>query len=277
MPPKRFVLNNKTHVYIPNDKYTKASSCAKILKETPKIPQTNGTFELSLGTILQNHDVVKSVDQIKLFKAMNCFKHKACKAVQARSYKLANNYLAKAYAIRDGLINSNTRLVVSIVTKIRNKQFADESYDNIMSNANLALIKSVDLFDPFKGYCFSTYATRSITSEIYEALYRKTMETTPIAEDIIVDYREEHLKAEFEHAEITQYLNNILSKLVESDKEIIVARFGLNGKVSALQEIADKRGLSKERVRQIQTRIMKEIREIIRLNKLTRLGTSLCA
>lgn len=55
-------------------------------------------------------------------------------------------------------------------------------------------------------------------------------------------------------------IDEVLSVLSEREQEIIKMRMGFDGNVYTLQEIGDKYGISRERVRQIETKIMKQLR-----------------
>lgn len=59
-------------------------------------------------------------------------------------------------------------------------------------------------------------------------------------------------------------LRTALSRLIPADREVIVARFGLSPyeRAFTLKEIGDSRGLSKERIRQIQKRAMERLKAI---------------
>ena len=70
---------------------------------------------------------------------------------------------------RDKLINSNLRLVVDKAKKYIGKlEFLD-----LIQEGNLGLIKAVDMFDPYRGYKFSTYATWWIRQAITRAIHDK--------------------------------------------------------------------------------------------------------
>ena len=56
---------------------------------------------------------------------------------------------------RKKLIESNYRLVLSIVKKYHR---SDVSFDDLLQESSIGLLKAVDRFDPELGYKFSTYA-----------------------------------------------------------------------------------------------------------------------
>jgi RNA polymerase primary sigma factor len=67
--------------------------------------------------------------------------------------------LAKAgnKAAREKLILSNMRLAIKIAKEFHNKSKC--SLDDLIQESNVGLCKAVDLFDPDKGFKFSTYAS----------------------------------------------------------------------------------------------------------------------
>ena len=70
-------------------------------------------------------------------------------------------------AIRNILITHNLRLVCNVVRKYKGVYNYDRDFiKDIFQAGNIGLIRAVDLFDPEKGYKFSTYAYHCIDTEI---------------------------------------------------------------------------------------------------------------
>jgi RNA polymerase primary sigma factor len=60
-------------------------------------------------------------------------------------------------------------------------------------------------------------------------------------------------------------LNKLLNKLTRRERGVIVKRFGINDKdFETLEKIGDKVGLTRERIRQIETAAIKKLRTLVR-------------
>lgn len=90
---------------------------------------------------------------------------------------------------------------------------------------------------------------------------------TPVAEDLMLyDYIADDERYSPDNLvnrkmQIDDVINNLLSKLTEREKKIIILRFGLFGqKPMTLKEVGEKLGLSKERIRQLEGEILTRFR-----------------
>ncbi len=79
--------------------------------------------------------------------------------------------------------------------------------------------------------------------------------------DFIIDHSQNNL---LDHISDKEFVKNIIDLLTESEKQVIILRFGLDGKdKKSLQEIANIIGVSRERIRQIQQKALDKINKFI--------------
>ena len=167
---------------------------------------------------------------------------------------------------RDRMVKSNMRLVISIVKKFVNIQ---NGFDDLLSDGIIALLRAVDKFDVGLGFRFSTYATQVVRRNTYRRVMEKQKERQRITlsvHDAGVDISDEHRTSGMSEAKweaLRGRLTLMLDKLDRREKLIIRARFSLGGhrRVQTLQKLADRLGVSKERVRQLEKRALDKLRD----------------
>lgn len=167
---------------------------------------------------------------------------------------------------RDRMVKSNMRLVISIVKKFVNIQ---NGFDDLLSDGIVALLRAVDKFDVGLGFRFSTYATQVVRRNTYRRVMEKQKERQRITlsvHDSGVDISDEHRTSGMSEAKweaLRGRLSLMLDKLDRREKLIIRARFSLGGhrRVQTLQKLADRLGVSKERVRQLEKRALDKLRD----------------
>ena len=172
---------------------------------------------------------------------------------------------------RKRLIESNLRLVTNIARQYHrpNVELLD-----LIQEGNLGLIEAVDKFDCEMGYRFSTFAVWRIRISILKFLGEDNKIVsldTPIKEDgnhlflsDTIEDKETILgspscsRIEMEEP---KDLHNQLTTLPPREREVITLLYGIGIKRSwSLREIANKLGLSHERVRCIKNRAIKRLR-----------------
>lgn len=196
-------------------------------------------------------------------------------------YKLStghDNYSDLFVAIRNKLVNANMPLVYAMVKKYSRRDNA--IWDELISKSSECLMRSVEMFDPWRGFKFSTYACRSIRRECWKILQKQLLSNKP---EVIVskiggkeiiwedhDKKQEDVEILLERLriqliDIMWHDGKKLPKCGVTTREwaILRHRFGLNGchkdGPKTLQQINEILGISKERIRQIQNKALKKI------------------
>lgn len=208
-----------------------------------------------------------------LFHAMNSRKFKADSLRMTLDPNSENlnritaieTLLAEAQTIRDHIINANTRLVISIVKKFVTTQ---NTFDEMLSDGLVALMNCVDKFDYDRGFRFSTYAYRSIAREAYRSVKATKLKSTQFTQDgeeRVIEQEDERKSCPdgfWNHLRKTA--GAMIDQLDRRERFIIRCRYALGShrKVKSLQFLANKLGVSKERVRQLEIRAVGKLRDM---------------
>ncbi len=175
--------------------------------------------------------------------------------------------------VQNQIVQANLRLVVSIAK--RHTQDPDEFFE-LVSDGNMSLFKAVTKFDFSRGNKFSTYASwamvknyaRSIPGEFkYKDRFRTSGEEMLEARE---DTRGDYLADEHAQKQRVTQINRILNQLDRREQQVIIRRFGLDYSKEplTLKEVGAELGVTKERIRQLETRALSKLREVASREKL---------
>ena len=281
---RRAQLFDRLIEYIPCRQFLKAD--AEALASTPPaaaaVPLETPDREAAargegltpyLASLYQTRLLTKDEEQY-YFRRMNWLKFRAAtargrldkKRATLRQIEQIEGWLAEAETVKAILITSNLRLVVSIA-----KKFVDASwtFEELVSEGNVALMRAVEKFNFALGNRFSTYATYAIQRHFYRISHRGRQQRKRFVSD------DEALKTRADDPDNTEYHSaeqigmlkelfaGFLEELEPRERKIVVARFGFDGKAPrTFRELGSQMGVCKERIRQIQTRAMEKIREM---------------
>jgi len=222
---------------------------------------------------LYERPLLSREQEAHMFRKMNYLKHVLHKLqerlgdgpVRVADLQRVEELRAEIKKLRDLLIECNQRLVHNLATKHLNP---GQNLDELKSDANVSLMRAVEKFDYSRGNKFSTYATWAIMKNFARSIpdenTRKQRYLTGTEElfegkaDVRSDEQEVVAAAE----QARDRVNRLLEYLDPRTREVIRMRTGLDGSEEmTLEQIGQHFGITKERVRQINVRGMKQLRE----------------
>ncbi|MBI3865859.1 MAG: sigma-70 family RNA polymerase sigma factor [Planctomycetia bacterium] len=224
---------------------------------------------------LYNIPLLTKDQEAYYFRKMNYLKFKAARLrdqldvsrAKSRVMDQIEQCLEEAVEVKNLLIRSNLRLVVSIAKK---HVKPSGSFFEMVSDGNISLIRAIEKFDFSRGFKFSTYATwaimknyaRSIPAEHtqldrYRTGSEEFFQSSP-------DQRSDQFEQEMVNHHQHEAIIRILNRLDERERNIIMFRFGLNQDTEpqTLEQLGGRFGVTKERIRQLETRALNKLRKI---------------
>lgn len=214
-------------------------------------------------------------EESTLFCEMNYAKFRAARlrsrlprqSLDADSVSKIEQLLATAATIRNHLIQANTRLVISIVRKFVTPR---RSFDELLSDGLLVLMRAIDKFDYGRGYRFSTYAYRSIARDAYRTITADQVDDARFLQDCH-QWLNQWPAAEANGVGRGQVAQNmrrkmdaLLQVLDRRERFIIRSRYSLgrHRRARTFKFLGNKLGVSKERARQIERRAVKKLHDM---------------
>jgi RNA polymerase primary sigma factor/RNA polymerase sigma factor len=208
-----------------------------------------------------------------LFRKLNFAKYRAnrlrstlnAEQPQAKRMDEIEQLYDTAVATKNQLVRANLRLVVSIAKRHVGPQ---ENFFELVSDGNISLIRAAEKFDYGRGFKFSTYASwaimknfaRSIPNEMKQRDRFRTSNDELFA--ATQENRADRLSEELAHENRISAVRKILSRLDDREQKIIINRFGLDytQEPCTLKQVGESMGVTKERVRQIESRALDKLR-----------------
>ncbi|MBQ9673920.1 MAG: RNA polymerase sporulation sigma factor SigK [Ruminococcus sp.] len=175
---------------------------------------------------------------------------------------------------RNELVEHNLRLVAHIIKKY---YAVNTDQDDLVSIGTIGLIKAINTFDISKKIRLSSYASRCIENEILMHFrnQRKISQNISLedtidtdkdgnaltlmdllsVEDNFIDILDKNINLQ----KIGKFINETLTK---REKEIIILRYGINGKKPMTQrEVADIMKISRSYVSRIEKKALEKLRK----------------
>lgn len=181
-------------------------------------------------------------------------------------------------AAKGKLIEHNLRLVVFIARRFEN---TGVNLEDLISIGTIGLIKAVGTYRRDRNIKLATYSSRCIENEILMHIRKISSQKAEVSldEPINTDYDgnelrlsdilgtdEDTVSCKLEDDVDLILLRQALAELPEREREIVLLRYGLQGRKELTQkEIARKMGISQSYISRLEKRIMLQLRkEILR-------------
>lgn len=271
--------------YLTHDSFSKSGTAHELFSAVSKSasrPQPwcnlaelgalGGSPEIKTATL-------NSAQELKLFLRMNYARFRMAKTLlQFAGKRLTANaaaevlwWHAQAIAARCEIVQANVPLVLAMAKRTR---LGNIDYAELISEGNMALLRSVDKFDCARGFKFSTYACRAIL----KSFSRVAMKTSRYRGRFPTEFDPSLEKSDFldqqrlgVEVDCVDELRGILSQntadLNEVEVKVIQARFAIGQAIEGqtdgpktLEQVGLLIGVTKERVRQIQNRALAKLR-----------------
>jgi RNA polymerase sigma factor (sigma-70 family) len=276
--------------YIDSDEFDRPDAESRIYDEAPVIERPDVSWyrplmddpepnrgSRSTGTVLLTGE-----EERVLFLQYNYARHRVRQIqldigpnepTEEQARELLRWYRTAAQ-IREQIAETNLALVLAMAKRTR---MSEVDFADLVSEGNMALLRSVDKFDCGRGFKFSTYACRAIL----KAFSRQGMKLSKYRQRFPTDFdpsmeKSNHLETvrrdrELDAAaEVRHIVESNEADLTAVERTVIYHRFGLAGDESTvpltLEQVGQIIGVTKERVRQIQNKALDKIRLAVEEN-----------
>ena len=175
---------------------------------------------------------------------------------------------------RQTLVEHNLRLVVYIARRFEN---TGTHLEDLISIGTIGLIKAIGTYRMDKNIKLATYASRCIENEILMHIRKISNQKTEVSldepinmdcdgnelllSDILGTDEDMIMKPLEENVDLC-VLRQILRELPQREREIVLMRFGLEGRKELTQkEVAQKMGISQSYISRLEKKIMIRLRK----------------
>jgi RNA polymerase sigma factor (sigma-70 family) len=241
--------------------------------------------EPKLGKMISK--TLNAAQEQVIFTQFNYARYRAAKLVEKLSRQHRNKHRIrvsearellewhrKVEHLRDRIAGSNLALVLAMAKRYR---MSDTDFADMISEGNMALLRSIDKFDVTRGFKFSTYACRAIIKAFARQGEKQTRYRAVFPTDFDPQFEksnwQEEKNAEHEDDcvdELRRIIRLNKAELSEIERDVIERRFAV-GELAAtdkdgepkpltLDQVGRIIGVTKERVRQIQNKALEKIR-----------------
>lgn len=180
------------------------------------------------------------------------------------------NWYKQYTGIRERVIDANMGLVFDMLGKNR---FKNVDFEELRSEGLMALLRSVDTYDPWSGYRFSTYACNSILRSFSRVALMESKRShlwansfDPQLEPSAWNDEQHKGRLELVAERLNAIINDVDTGLSENEKYVLQKRFPFepDRRKATLKKVGEKLKVSKERVRQIQESALSKLQRLLR-------------
>lgn len=272
--------------YMDSPEFHKSNSETLIMGAPPAAARLDGRVKAPPGlppylASLYSIPLLTREQEAYYFRKMNYLKFKAARLRDkldktrplVRGMDQIEELLDKAVEIKNFLIRSNLRLVVSIAKRHIKPT---SNFFEMVSDGNMSLIRAIEKFDYTKGNKFSTYATWAIMKNFARSIpaEHSLLERFRTGKDEVFQHstetRGDQFREELVNQRQRQMIMGILGQLDDREKDIIMFRYGLTqgAEPQTLEQVGTRLGVTKERIRQLEARALRKLRKIAQDDKL---------
>ena len=278
-------LHAQTIDYMYSDEFDQSGAEKVILGPAPEVDKSNEKVRTPPGlppylASLYSIPLLTREEEAYYFRKLNFLKYKASQIQEkldpnrpkARDMDQIEKLLDESTDVKNFLIRSNLRLVVSIAKRhIR----PGGNFFEMVSDGNMSLIRAIEKFDYTKGNKFSTYASWAIMKNYARSIPAeyKVLDRFRTGNDELffqsTDERESQYREELINQKQHAVIMSILDQLDGREKDILIYRYGLNARnePQTLEQVGDRFGVTKERIRQLESRALKKLRRITQVER----------
>lgn len=278
-------LHAQTIDYMYSDEFDQSGAEKVILGPAPEVDKSNEKVRTPPGlppylASLYSIPLLTREEEAYYFRKLNFLKYKAAQIQEkldpnrpkARDMDQIEKLLDESTDVKNFLIRSNLRLVVSIAKRhIR----PGGNFFEMVSDGNMSLIRAIEKFDYTKGNKFSTYASWAIMKNYARSIPAeyKVLDRFRTGNDELffqsTDERESQYREELINQKQHAVIMSILDQLDGREKDILIYRYGLNARnePQTLEQVGDRFGVTKERIRQLESRALKKLRRITQVER----------
>jgi RNA polymerase sigma factor (sigma-70 family) len=215
--------------------------------------------------------------ETKLFLRLNYARYRIYLAVKDREGKPLTmktvqeilEWRKEELTARSQITQANIPLVLAMAKR---SKLIGVDFTELISEGNMALLRSVDKFDCSRGFKFSTYACRAIL----KSFARVTLKANRYRGRFPVEFdpeleKSDYLEQKREDTKIycmdrlREILGDNSSDLNDVERRVLRSRFGIReeaepDKPKTLEQVGKEIGVTKERVRQIQNKALLKLK-----------------